>query len=156
MIRARRRARSAGSATFEVVLWLPLVMIVGGISFWIHGIFDARIAAMRSSREPAYSDAIGGCGAGSTRDLPSLDGVDFGAVRRLPSVPGGDIVDRALTSTVRRATWTYVAAGLVAVFGVRSREVSVRVVMMCNEPVRDGDPKGTKNVTSTSFDPRSP
>jgi hypothetical protein len=139
-----------------VVLWLPLFVVLGGVSFWVYGVFDGRIAAMRDAREPAYTASIGGCSAGARARVPAIEGADLGVVLRLADLPGADIVDRALTSTTQNATFTYVAAGLVAVFGLRSNEISARVVISCNEPVRDGDPRGMKHVSSSSFDPRSP
>jgi len=169
----RRRRGQAGSATIELLIMLPVLILLMAVSFWAMQLYETKIEAMKAVRGPVFTQATHGCGAPGTTsfdtppepDLSSLevqderegvgtvDGADLGVVgRKMPGAPGGDVVDRAVGSKGARVVRTVAANGLVGITTATSGHAS----MTCNESVRDGDPKAMKALSTGSFDPRSP
>jgi hypothetical protein len=150
----------------------PVLVTLCFVSFWTWDLFDARLGAMQDVREPVFTAALHGCGAGgstsygpftpptfpgsSETSFPfyPIDGADFGAVNKdVPNAPGGAVLERAFRSKAGRVVRAVIANGLV---DGALRGVGAGAHMTCNEAVQDGDPKAMKTISSSSFDPRSP
>ena len=152
---------------------LPTLILLMAATFWAFTLYDEKIEATKSVRGAVYAQASFGCqNPGSTsfetppfttplpnleesaEPLGSLEGSDLSIIaRRLPTAPGGDVVDRALGRRGATVVRTVAANGLVGGFGTR---LTGKTTMPCNESVRDGDAKTMKQLTTSSFDPRSP
>ncbi len=152
---------------------MPVLILLMAVSFWSFQLYDAKLTAMKAVRGAVFSRATHGCGnPGAISDPPSSDAEEevpssevgseaLGAVqgsdltvvaRKLPNAPGGDIVDRAMGSQGGRIVRPFVANGMV---GGMTTNLSGSASMTCNESVRDGDAKGIKKISGSSFDPRS-
>jgi hypothetical protein len=155
-MKVRARARQRGSATVEMLIMLPVLILFMAVSFWAMQLYETRIEAMKSVRGPVFSQAIGGCGEPEpleTEPVGEVEGVDLAVVgRKMPGAPGADVIDREIASKNSRVVRTVVANGLVGI----TTSTSGRATMTCNESVRDGDPKAMKKLSTSSFDPRSP
>jgi hypothetical protein len=80
--------------------------------------------------------------------------VELGAVsRKLPQAPGADLLERAVATRAARVVRPFVSNGFV---GAPTARLGAHASMMCNEAVRDGDPKAMKALSAGSFDPRTP
>ena len=152
---------------------LPTLILLMAVSFWAMQLYESKIVAMKQVRRAVFTQAAGGCGSAGTTsfDAPpeedttglelhgdseavgQVDGADLGVVgRKMPSAPGGDVVDRAVGSKGARVVRPVVANGLVGI----STSTTGHASMTCNESVRDGDEKAMKQLSTNSFDPRSP
>jgi hypothetical protein len=170
----RKKKNQRGSMTLETLVLAPVLIFQLGVSFWAYQLYESKIDTMKRVRGPVFSSAAFGCGnAGSTSfeaptgepnamfapnesdaPLEGAEGVDLGVVgRKLPQAPGADILDRAIDSKAARLARPFVSNGFV---GAPTVKLGAHASMMCNEAVRDGDPKAMKAVSANGFDPRSP
>jgi hypothetical protein len=163
-----------GSATVELLMMMPLLILLMAVSFWATQLYETKITAMKAVRGPVFTQASFGCGSPGATSFSPPDPEDDGAglerrddselvgavadsdlsvvSRKLPGAPGADVIDRSIGNRGARTVRPVAVNGLVAV----ETKVGGQTSMTCNESVRDGDSKSLKRIAGDSFDPRTP
>ena len=130
---------------------LPVLFGALAVTFWGWRVYEERLLGMKELRSDIYRKAQAGCDRPGI--APSVDGANFEPIdRALPNAPGVEILKNEIANHDKKVAKVLVAAG--TLIG-RKAEVKAHISLMCNEVPRDGQPRVMKNVSSTSFDPRS-
>jgi len=147
----KRRASERGAAVAESILMLPVLFGALAVTFWGWHVYEDRLLGMKSMRSDIYRAAQIGCD--QRGPSPRFDGVDLSVIdRAIPNGPGTEILKNVIAEHENKIAKVIVASG--AAYGTKA-ESKARVMMTCNEVPRDGQPRIFKNLSSTSFDPRS-
>jgi hypothetical protein len=164
----KRRGHLRGALTLETLVLMPVLIFQLAVSYWAWQMYDAKIDTMKAARGPVFSEAVFGCAARLPpvqasqplqpgpvdAPLDGAEGVDLGVIgRKLPQAPGADVLERVIESRTAHLVRPFISNGYV---GLPTARLGAQASMMCNESVRDGDPKAMKALSASSFDPRFP